>query len=197
MFRHLKPGELVDLMEGQSLPPGRKGHFEVCGHCQARFGTIKGLRQTLDRLDSAVPEVDWDRFRWSVHDRLLSRTVQRSSVLHRWVGLPLRPVMVWTFLVFLTASAGTLALVRYTETDRVAVRDDAENELGGRVPAPRGTSPTGATSGDDVFEQASMLEAEVFAWSYTSIFAELGELEPGETERLRELLALTQQGAVP
>ena len=42
------------------------------------------VRSQMSAMDDDIPEPDWTDFRSSVRDKLLSRSVQRTSGVHRW-----------------------------------------------------------------------------------------------------------------
>ena len=45
---------------------------------------LERVRSEMSALDDDIPEPDWSEFRSSVRDKLLSRSVQRTSAVRRW-----------------------------------------------------------------------------------------------------------------
>ena len=42
------------------------------------------VRARMTAMDEDIPEPDWNEFRSAVRDKLLSRSVRRTSEVHRW-----------------------------------------------------------------------------------------------------------------
>ena len=45
---------------------------------------LNRLHTEMNAMDDDIPEPDWSEFRSSVRDRLLSRSMQRTSQVRRW-----------------------------------------------------------------------------------------------------------------
>ena|SRR5437773_11040786 len=45
---------------------------------------LNRIRSEMAAMDDDIPEPDWTEFRASVRDKLLSRSVQRTSEVRRW-----------------------------------------------------------------------------------------------------------------
>ncbi len=45
---------------------------------------LERVRSEMSAMDDNIPEPDWAEFRLSVRDKLLSRSVQRTSAVRRW-----------------------------------------------------------------------------------------------------------------
>jgi hypothetical protein len=45
---------------------------------------LNRIRSEMTAMDDDIPEPDWTEFRASVRDRLLSRSMQRTSEVRRW-----------------------------------------------------------------------------------------------------------------
>ncbi len=92
MFGHLKAKDFVKLTEGiDHLPAKRRSHLEACARCRAAWMSLESLHTEVSSIDDEVPEPDWEEFRSSVRDRLLSRSIQRATAVRRWTGWAIRP----------------------------------------------------------------------------------------------------------
>jgi hypothetical protein len=58
-----------------------------------------------------MPEPDWEQFRSSVRDQLLSRTIQRQTAVRRWTGWAVRPAIAWALSLFIAVGIPTGALL--------------------------------------------------------------------------------------
>src|SRR5213592_1598414 len=82
MFGHLKAKDFVKLTEGiDQLPAKRRSHLEACARCRAAWMSLESLHTEVSSIDDEVPEPDWEEFRSSVRDRLLSRSIQREPAV--------------------------------------------------------------------------------------------------------------------
>jgi hypothetical protein len=111
MFGHLKAKDFVNLMEGIELPARYRSHLEACTRCQAALKSVESIHAELGSLDSGIPEPDWDQFRSSVRDRLLSRSIQRETAVRRWTGWAVRPAMAWALSLLLIVGLTTVILL--------------------------------------------------------------------------------------
>jgi hypothetical protein len=71
-------------------------------------------------MDAGMSEPDWEQFRSSVRDQLLSRSVQRDSTMRRWTGWAIRPAMAWVLSLVLAVGIPTGALLWHLQNDRAA-----------------------------------------------------------------------------
>ena len=111
MFGHLKAKDFVNLMEGIELPAKCRSHLDACTRCQAAWKSMESIHTELGSLDSDIPEPDWTEFRSSVRDRLLSRSIQRESVVRRWTGWAMRPAMAWALSLLLVVGLTAVAIL--------------------------------------------------------------------------------------
>ena len=192
-FRHLRAEEFIDLLDGLGLGAERGAHVERCSDCRTTLASITELRQDISNVeiidaeaaDAAVANADWLELRSSVRDRLLSRSVKRSSILQRWSWTP-APAPSWSLALMILVSAMTAAGLWHYQT--VHLTDE--------------TTGSSLTAGIDLSlpvsgfefglfaENSEAVEAEALAWSQSEIFTTLNELEVGEEAVLRELIAL-------
>jgi hypothetical protein len=126
-------------------------------------------------IEADVPEPDWNDFRSSVRDELLSRSVQRASTVRRWTGWPIRPAMAWGLSMVIAIGATTGAFLWHIENRRV------ENP------------PPIAASAIDSPIEAGEIEREMSVWSQTGVFEALAQLESVEQEHLRDMLQSAEQ----
>jgi hypothetical protein len=111
MFGHLKAKDFVNLMEGMELPARYRSHLEACPKCQAASKSVESIHAELGSLDSGIPEPDWEQFRSSVRDRLLSRSIQRETAVRRWTGWAVRPTMAWALSLLFIVGLTTVLLL--------------------------------------------------------------------------------------
>jgi hypothetical protein len=169
MFKHLKPEEFIDLIEGRELPVSRRAHCDACPPCTEVFQSMQATQAALTVLHEDPPEPDWAAFRSSVRDQLLSRSVQRSSAFRRWTGWPIRPAVAWalSLCAVVAATGGLFWQVPKSEPTLIDV-----------------TSHTIEVTDDD---------PEWAAWSTTAVFDEIHHLEVSEQDQLRILLESEQR----
>ena len=91
MFGHLKAEDFVSLMEGAEISPKRRNHLDHCVRCRATSASLRSVHAEVASLETDIPEPDWEHFRSSVRDKLLSRSVQRETAVRRWTGWAIRP----------------------------------------------------------------------------------------------------------
>jgi hypothetical protein len=178
--KHLKPVEFVDVLEGGMLPPRRRSHLDHCEQCQAGIESIRPLYEDLG-VTASIPDggdsVDFEAIRRGIRQALLARAVKRSRRLGP-LGLGYGPLNVRGLTLALFVLALGLGGMWHYRTAHT-VRD-------------AGTGSDTAYVDDTLFliDAAEALEVEATAWSGTDIFAELAELDTGEQETLRELIAM-------
>ncbi len=182
MFGHLKAEEFVKLYEGLELPHKRHAHLRLCVTCNQTWSSMKSLQNEFSALESDILEPDWDEFRSSVRDQLLSRSVQRTSAFRRWTGWPMRPATAWSLLSILLVVSGTIMAVLWRAEP---------------TPSIQGTSVVEQMIGEAAAEQSfqfSGIDSEMNVWSRTSAFDESFLLEDSERAQFREMLQLALGG---
>ena len=115
MFGHLKGNDFVNLMEGIGLPAKHRSHLDACARCRATWQSLESIHAEVttkvSSMDEEIPEPDWEQFRSSVRDRLLSRSIQRETAVRRWTGWAIRPAMAWALSLLLVVGVTTVAVV--------------------------------------------------------------------------------------
>jgi len=111
MFGHLKPEDFINLMEGGEPSARQRTHLEACGCCREIWNASKPMYAGVNSLDAEMPEPDWEQFRSSVRDQLLSRTIQRQTAVRRWTGWAVRPAIAWALSLFIAVGIPTGALL--------------------------------------------------------------------------------------
>ena len=196
-FKHLRAEEFVNLLDGINLSAERTGHLSTCTDCRTTLTSITQLRHDVsdsqemdaEAADAAVASADWLELRSSVRDRLLARSVKRSSALHRWTGWTLRPAAAWSMALMILVAGMTAGglwhyqkahlTTRTIDTTGVSLTDGLDFSL-----------PDSGIEFGLFADDSQAIEAESLAWSRTEIFTTLNELEVGEEEVLRELITL-------
>jgi hypothetical protein len=117
MFGHLKAEDFINLMEGAEQPAAHKTHLDSCARCREVWEALKPLYAGVSSLDADVPEPDWVEFRSSVRDELLSRSVQRQTVVRRWTGWAIRPALAWALSLVLAVGIPTGAFVWHLQNE--------------------------------------------------------------------------------
>ena len=165
MFRHLKTEEFLNLAEGGEVSALRRSHLEACRRCHAVWTSLQSAHAEFSSLEEDIVEPDWIDFRTSVRDRLLSRSVQRASVVRRWTGWTGwagRPAVAWA-LSLLIAIAGTTGVLLWKMTQQSAPLTVVE-------------------------EPVNDFELEKAVWTQTAVFDELSQLGDTDVESLRQML---------
>lgn len=162
MFQHLKTEEFLNLAEGMELTALRRSHLKACPRCNAVWTSLQSVHAEFSSLEEDIVEPDWEDFRTSVRDRLLSRSVQRASVVQRWAGWAGRPAVAWA-LSLLIAIAGTTGVLLWKMTQQ---------------PAPLAVTE----------EPVNDFELEKAVWTQTAVFDELSQLRDADVESLRQML---------
>src|SRR2546427_10971393 len=112
MFGHLKATDFIRLTEGiDHLPAKRRSGLEACARCRAAWESLESLHTEVSSIDDEVPEPDWEEFRSSVRDRLLSRSIQRETAVRRWTGWAIRPAAAWALSLLFVAGLTGMAVV--------------------------------------------------------------------------------------
>jgi hypothetical protein len=178
MFGHLKADELMDAVDGMSLPANRRTHLDACPACLARIHTIGSVHESV-LMHSEIPEPDWDEFRSRVRLELLSRSIQRESSVRRWTGWAIRPAMAWGLSLLLLVFAGAGGFWWHVTNDRQAAQET------GAVHNPAAVETT---------PEYADVDAALAAWTHTNVFEDLATIDGPEAEQVRQLLQSAQEG---
>jgi len=171
MFNHLKAEDFINLMEGCELPARYRSHIDSCARCRATWESVQAMHAEVSSTDTDIPEPDWNRFRSSVRDELLSRSVQRDSAVRRWTGWSIRPAAAWALSVLLVAGITIVTVLWQTQQPPV---------LG---------------PSDQVSENVSDPPGEVIeAGPEKSLFDEVVSLGEEQQEQFRQILLSTERG---
>ncbi len=190
MFGHLESSNFISVLDGNEIPPKQARHLQKCASCRGTLAVLGEVHADLaatrqDPLDHEMAQIDWDGLRSSVRDGLLARSVERSSRLRRWTGAAMRPAAAWSLSLILLVSAMTAGGFWHYRTDhRTPVNAPAPS-----VDAPVAVDPALAAFDSATGIAADAMGTEELAWPQTDLFSMLGQLEPGEEEVLRELIA--------
>jgi len=159
MFGHLKPADFVNLMEGGEPTTGQRTHLDSCARCREVWNASKPLYAGMTSLDSEMVEPDWEEFRSSVRDRLLSRSIQRQTSVRRWTGWAVRPGMAWALSLLLAVGIPTGAFLWHLDHENKAATA-AQSQ--GVVPAATLFEATSdKTVFDDVIQLTDMEQAQL------------------------------------
>jgi len=139
---------------------------------------MEAAHREVAESEQEVIEPDWTEFRSAVRDALLSRSAKRASVVRRWTGWPIRPVMAWTISAVMVVGVSAGALLWHQNTALSSRSGDTIQQ------------PAVVQSSED-----SGIETEMTVWSQTSIFEELSQLETTEEDNLRTILMEVDPGA--
>src|SRR5690349_24114956 len=99
MFGHLRAEDFVNLVEGAELSANHRSHIDACPRCRSTWESMRSVHSEMTSIETDIPEPDWEQFRLSVRDELLSRSIQRESAVRRWTGWPIRPAAAWALSV--------------------------------------------------------------------------------------------------
>jgi len=166
MFGHLKATDFIRLTEGiDHLPAKRRSHLEACARCRAAWMSLESLHTEVSSIDDEVPEPDWEEFRSSVRDRLLSRSIQRETAVRRWTGWAIRPAAAWALSLLFVAGLAVLTVLWNS---------------GKVVPS------------SNSFE--TPVETTIEAGPERALFDELVQLGDDEQQQLRQVLEASQKG---
>ena len=170
MLGHLKSRDFVNLMEGGELPAKYRSHLDQCTQCRSAWTSLESMQAEFGSLDSEIPEPDWTQFRSAVRDRLLSRSIQRETVVRRWTGWAIRPAMAWALSLLLIAGVTTVTIMWHT----------------------------GKTAGPSRSTEAPTFEAApelMEIGSERALFDDLVQLGDVEQEKLQQILDSSQKGS--
>jgi hypothetical protein len=121
MFGHLKAEDFVNLIEGAELPPHHRSHIDACPRCRATWESMRFVHTEMAASETDIPEPDWEQFRSSVRDEMLSRSIQRESAVRRWTGWAIRPAAAWALSVVMAVGITTVTVLWKTDRTRSAV----------------------------------------------------------------------------
>ena len=175
MFGHLKAEDFTTLIEDAELPPNRRAHLDSCTRCKATFQALHYVEASLTGPDEEnIPEPDWTEFRSDLRDAMLSRSVQRDSVVRRWTGFALRPAMAWGLSIVLVVglSAG------------IWIWNKPVENVPANVPI-------------EAFAEGPVAESDIASWSQGDVFDQLTQLKDDEVESLRQLLEADHPNVSP
>ena len=164
MFSHLKAEDFVNFVEGAELSAKYLQHLDTCSRCRQTWLSVSSVHAEIVTLETDTPEPDWSEFRSSVRDELLSRSIQRQSVVRRWTGWSVRPAVAWALSLVLTVGITTVTVLWRTSD---------------QTPTPVVTITEPAAS-----EPTEFIVAE----PERSLFDDVVSLGEEEQERFRELL---------
>ena len=116
MFWHLKAADFVNLMEGHPISAKLQRHLDSCAQCRSTWHAAQSVHAEVASLEGDIPEPDWDHFRSTVRDQLLSRSVQRQSAVRRWTGWSIRPAAAWALSLLMAVGVTTLTVMWRTES---------------------------------------------------------------------------------
>ncbi len=171
MFGHLKATDFIRLTEGiDHLAAKRRSHLEACARCRATWESLESLHTEVSSIDDEVPEPDWEEFRSSVRDRLLSRSIQRETAVRRWTGWAIRPAAAWALSLLFVAGLAVLTVLWNS----------------GKV------VPSSNSFETPVLEPAA--ETTIEAGPERALFDELVQLGDDEQQQLRQVLEASQKG---
>ena len=111
MFGHLKAEDFVNLMEGAEISAKQRQHLQGCPRCRATSESLVSVHTEISSLETDIPEPDWEQFRSSVRNQLLSRSVQRDTAVRRWTGWAVRPTIAWALSLLMAVGVTAVTLV--------------------------------------------------------------------------------------
>ena len=173
MLGHLRAEDFVNLMEGAPLPAKRRNHLERCPRCRATSESLRTVHAEVTSIEVDVPEPDWEQFRSSVRDRLLSRSIQRETAVRRWTGWAFRPVVAWALSIVMAVGITTVSIVWRVEKPATTAA----------------LSTVVESTGVEPITEAIEVGPE------KSLFDDVVSLEEEQQEQLRLMLESAQKGA--
>jgi len=173
MFRHLKAEDFVNLIEGVELTAKHQAHIDSCARCRATWESMRTVHAEVTSLETDISEPDWTQFRSSVRDELLSRSIQRDSVVRRWTGWAIRPAVAWALSMLMAIGITTVTVLW---------------KIDGRAPTP---APAGVEPAIPVEPAAEVIESG----PEKSLFDDVVSLGEEEQEQLRQMLESAAKGA--
>jgi hypothetical protein len=174
MLGHLKAEDFVNLIEGAELSAKHKAHIDSCARCRGTWESLRTVHAEITSLETDIPEPDWTRFRSSVRDELLSRSIQRESAVRRWTGWAIRPAIAWALSMLMVVGITTVTVLW---------------KIDGRAPAP---TPAGVEPAIPIEPAAEVIESG----PEKSLFDDVVSLGEEQQEQLRQMLETGQKGAV-
>ena len=168
MRGHFKAEDFINLMEGTGQSAAQKTHLDSCARCREVWESLKPLYAGVTSLDAEVPEPDWVEFRSSVRNELLSRSVQRQTVVRRWTGWAISPAVAWALSLLLAVGIPTGAFVWHLQNENRA------RSVG------QSTQPLPAS--------------ELIEGTEKAVFDDVIELSDSEQAQFQELLEAAQTG---
>ena len=111
MFGHLRAEDFVNSIETGKLSATHETHIDACAQCRATWDSMRSIHAEFTSMDTEIPEPDWQQFRSSVRDQLLSRAIKRESSIRRWTGWAVRPAAAWALSVVLAVGITTVTLL--------------------------------------------------------------------------------------
>jgi len=169
MFGHLKPEDFINLMEGAEPSTTQRTHLDACPRCREIWEASKPMYAGVTSLDAEMPEPDWEQFRSSVRDQLLSRTIQRQTVVRRWTGWAVRPALAWALSLLIAVGIPTGAFVWHLEKDK---------------------KPLSAVQTAQPMPASELIEAG----AEKTVFDDLIELNDSEQAQFQQMLEAAQTG---
>jgi hypothetical protein len=120
MFGHLKPEDFLNWMESGEVPAVHRMHLDSCARCRETWDSLPPLHAEMTSLDSEIPQPDWARFRSSVRDELLSRSIKRQSGWQAWTsGWNVRPGLAWALSLLLAVAIPSGAFFWHLQNEKV------------------------------------------------------------------------------
>jgi hypothetical protein len=174
MLGHLKAEDFVNLLEGLVLSEKQTKHLDACARCQATWESMRPIHSEMFSLEGEIPEPDWDHFRSSVRDELLSRSIQRESSMRRWTGWAMRPAVAWALSLLMAIGITTVTVLWKVDQ---------------RMPAP--PAPVATQSPAPIEASTEVVEAG----PEKSLFDDVVSLGEEEQEQFRKLLESPRKGA--
>jgi len=167
MLGHLKAEDFVNLMEGAELSEKHRLHIDACVRCRATWESMRSLHSEMALTETDIPEPEWEQFRSSVRDELLSRSIQRESAVRRWTGWAIRPAAAWALSVVMAIGITTVTVLWKAERN-----------------VPSAPVVSGAVSGS--------VSDPIQVGPDKSLFEEIGSLGEEQQEQFRKLLESAQ-----
>jgi hypothetical protein len=168
MLGHLKAEDFVNSMEGAELPEKHRRHIDECGRCRSTWESMRSIHVEMASAETDIPEPDWEQFRSSVRDELLSRSIQRESAVRRWTGWAIRPAAAWALSVVMAVGITTVTVLWKADRNAVPQPASVSDSAPGPVPEPVQVGPD------------------------KSLFEEIGSLGEEQQEQFRKLLESAQ-----
>lgn len=201
MFGHLKAEDFINRIEGDELPADLRTHLQSCRECAESLASAQSLHSAMTQAAASegdIPEPDWSQFRMDVRNSMLSRSAQRQPKLG-WAGWLLRPAMSWGLAIAFTAglSAGLFIWNQHGSQTAPAIQTASVTAV---PQTPAGTAPSAVlavetlksasdTKTEDVRIKTLSTRRELAAWSATSAFESVAQLNEAQSIRFQELLA--------